>query len=241
MDNSSQKKPQFTMIAIITACMIAAILVVGSLISMIEDKGIQSSETTHLLGHGEYLPNEAGMYKGLLNFARFGKLTVPGANERTLDKVYSRRMYAGAPPQIPHPVHADFAEDKTDCLSCHTKGGYVKLFNAYAPVTPHPQFLNCRQCHLPKQSDSLFKQTTWTSVAPPPIDQRQIAGGPPFIPHGLQMRENCLSCHGGPSAAKEIRTTHPERVNCRQCHLQKTRDEVFVSSFGINAKQEGQK
>jgi cytochrome c-type protein NapB len=241
MDNSSQRKPQLTMIAIITACMIAAILVVGSLISLIEGKGVEQSKVPQTLGHGEYLPQEAGMYKGLLNFARFGKFSVPGANERTLEKVYSRRMFAGAPPQIPHPVHADFAAEKTECLSCHTKGGYVKLFNAYTPVTPHPHFLNCRQCHVPKQSDSLFKQTNWASIAPPQIQQKQFEGGPPFIPHELQMRENCLSCHGGPSAAKEIRTTHPERVNCRQCHLQKTSDEVFISSFGINPKQEGQK
>jgi cytochrome c-type protein NapB len=43
---------------------------------------------------------------------------------------------------------------------------------------------------------------------------------PPPIPHDLQFRENCLACHGGPAAVAAIRTSHPERVNCRQCHLE---------------------
>ena len=42
---------------------------------------------------------------------------------------------------------------------------------------------------------------------------------PPPIPHGLQLRENCLSCHSGSGAPKDIATTHPERVNCMQCHV----------------------
>jgi cytochrome c-type protein NapB len=33
------------------------------------------------------------------------------------------------------------------------------------------------------------------------------------------MRENCTACHDGPAAREEIRTPHPERVRCRQCHL----------------------
>ena len=47
---------------------------------------------------------------------------------------------------------------------------------------------------------------------------RRAAGSPPPIPHALQMRENCLACHAGPGAVLEIRSTHPERWNCRQCH-----------------------
>ena len=47
---------------------------------------------------------------------------------------------------------------------------------------------------------------------PPPARRRTI-------PHPLQLRENCLACHGGPAARAELRTTHPERVRCRQCHV----------------------
>jgi cytochrome c-type protein NapB len=49
-----------------------------------------------------------------------------------------------------------------------------------------------------------------------------LPGGPPPIPHGLQMRENCLACHAGPAAVAEIRTPHPTLVNCRQCHALST-------------------
>jgi cytochrome c-type protein NapB len=45
-----------------------------------------------------------------------------------------------------------------------------------------------------------------------------MPGSPPPIPHALQMRENCRACHAGPGAVAELRTTHPERVTCRQCH-----------------------
>ena len=42
---------------------------------------------------------------------------------------------------------------------------------------------------------------------------------PPTIPHTLQLRENCLACHGGAASRVEIRTSHPERPRCRQCHV----------------------
>lgn len=42
------------------------------------------------------------------------------------------------------------------------------------------------------------------------------------------MRENCVSCHAGPSAPKEIRVTHPERVNCRQCHVPKMSEQAAI-------------
>ena len=31
--------------------------------------------------------------------------------------------------------------------------------------------------------------------------------------------QNCLSCHTGPGSREEIRTTHPERTRCMQCHV----------------------
>ncbi len=60
-----------------------------------------------------------------------------------------------------------------------------------------------------------------------------MLGSPPMIPHQLQMRESCVSCHAGPSAPKEIRVTHPERINCRQCHLPKINEQpkIDVSTF----------
>jgi cytochrome c-type protein NapB len=55
---------------------------------------------------------------------------------------------------------------------------------------------------------------------------------PPTIPHQIFMRENCLACHSGPAAREEIRTAHPDRVRCRQCHLAVTIRSEFKSELG---------
>ena len=49
---------------------------------------------------------------------------------------------------------------------------------------------------------------------PPPA-----SGWRTLDPHDLFFRGNCLACHSGPSAVAEIRTAHPERADCRQCHV----------------------
>ena len=48
---------------------------------------------------------------------------------------------------------------------------------------------------------------------------RATPGAPPRIPHRVLMRENCLACHDGPGAREAVRTDHPERSRCRQCHV----------------------
>jgi hypothetical protein len=73
----------------------------------------------------------------------------------------------------------------------------------------------------------------WRATAWPATGQRALAEGPPLIPHDLEQRGNCLACHGGPSAVIEIRTTHPERASCRQCHLPAAAEsDVFVRPAG---------
>jgi hypothetical protein len=59
-----------------------------------------------------------------------------------------------------------------------------------------------------------------------PVLSRTADGLPPSIPHDLQLRGNCLACHMGPAAVAEIRTTHPERSDCRQCHVTLAADEA---------------
>jgi hypothetical protein len=49
---------------------------------------------------------------------------------------------------------------------------------------------------------------------------RLASGFPPPIPHDRVLREDCLSCHAGPAAVGEIRTTHAERADCRACHVE---------------------
>jgi nitrate reductase cytochrome c-type subunit len=142
----------------------------------------------------------------------------PGAKVRTLREFYSRRAYPGAPPIIPHAVQDDGVIND-GCLTCHKDGGYVPEYNAYTPITPHPDMGNCRQCHVTQLVDTDFVPTEWVVPMPPKRGRQAIPGGPLLIPHALQMRENCLACHTGPQAVVEIRSSHPERENCLQCHV----------------------
>jgi cytochrome c-type protein NapB len=156
------------------------------------------------------------------------------AGDRTLDKFYSLRAFPSAPPVIPHELLEDKSMGGKGCLGCHKDGGYVPPFKAYAPVTPHPQLENCRQCHVAQTKAAAFAaESMWQRPEPPEIDLQSLAGGPPPIPHSLQMRENCLACHAGPGAVAKIRTPHPERVNCRQCHVPAETNEVFVRAGGL--------
>ncbi len=110
--------------------------------------------------------------------------------------------------------------------------GLQKSFNAYAPVTPHPELVNCRQCHVVEKTDGLFKGFTYNEVIAPKTGvNNALNGSPPVIPHQIQLHENCLSCHAGPSAPKEIRVSHPERINCRQCHVLNNKETTDIGVF----------
>ena len=150
--------------------------------------------------------------------------TVP--KQRNLVAYYDLRQYVGSPPRIPHPVDPDI-EREMRCNVCHEKGGYVPSFNAYTPITPHPHFSNCMQCHVKQVAENLFVSSTWVSVRVPELQRSMLPGSPPPIPHTLDLRDNCLACHGGLAAPLEIRTSHPERVQCRQCHLPAAFDQGF--------------
>jgi cytochrome c-type protein NapB len=163
-----------------------------------------------------------------------------GTHRRTLDMYRALRAYPGAPPRVPHGLTAEEFRNGT-CNTCHERGGYATRFGAYTPVTPHPEYRNClqchvaedvvvgirasrasddcSQCHVPGDRTPVFVANDWQPRAAPRIHQRAMRGAPPAIPHDLQLRGNCLACHAGPSAVEEIRTTHPERANCRQCHV----------------------
>jgi cytochrome c-type protein NapB len=165
------------------------------------------------------------------------------AHPRTLARYQFLRAYPGAPPRIPHGFTSDEFRTGT-CNTCHRRGGYSPRFNAYVPVTPHPDMpaclqchvgrdevtgvslpdLNpsavCRQCHLPGAAAwSVEGLVNWRPMAWPIPERSRDPSQPPPIPHGLFFRENCLACHSGPSAVREIRTSHPERADCRTCHV----------------------
>ena len=164
------------------------------------------------------------------------------AHPRTIATYRSLRAFPGAPPRIPHGLTADEFRG-TGCNTCHQRGGFSVRFDAYAPVTPHPEFTEClqchtprdalvgvtlprgdpdarcRQCHTPGVAQASFSALDWQPLAWPRLNQSALPGSPPVIPHDLQLRSNCLTCHLGVSAVAEIRTPHPERAICRQCHV----------------------
>jgi hypothetical protein len=164
------------------------------------------------------------------------------AHPRTLATYRALRAYPGAPPLVPHGLTVDEFRGSL-CNTCHQRGGYSARFGAYVPVTPHPELPACLQCHgtdaaiigtaLPlERADGLCGQChaparrtvslpalDWTAPEWPRVRGGGADGTPPEIPHDLQLRGNCLTCHAGPGAIDEIRTSHPERANCRQCHL----------------------
>ncbi len=141
------------------------------------------------------------------------------SGSRTLAEFYALRQYPGSPPRIPHEVDLSFSGNETDCLSCHGKGGYSPEFDAFAPVTPHPENILCTQCHAQVQTQALFVGTDWVSIAPPKLGLSFLGSSPPPIPHSMQLRENCIACHTGPGAVAEIRIDHASRGDCRQCHV----------------------
>jgi len=152
------------------------------------------------------------------------------------------RAFPGAPPRIPHPLTADEYRSGV-CRTCHERGGYSPRFNAYVPLTPHAERGPCLQCHAgidsvlgsaPPGADPSLRcrlchanggrprmevSTTWPGSAWPSLPRTVPDQLPPEIPHEIQGRENCLACHAGPAAVAEFRTAHPERTDCRQCHL----------------------
>lgn len=169
---------------------------------------------------GKFLiPSEMGVFERA-NFANdYATMDKNFKGGRSLETYYDNRAFYGAPPSIPHPVVDELNMGDKSCLKCHQNGGFVAKFNAYTPVVPHPEKVNCRQCHVSEKTTEVFKEFNLSEFYKPSIGNAAFEGGPPIIPHQIQLHENCLACHAGPSAPKEIRVLHPERTNCRQCHV----------------------
>lgn len=139
---------------------------------------------------------------------------------RSLSLRAENRAYAGAPPTIPHTIQQRKA---SACLSCHEKGSTIA--GNKAPAMSHKPYSLCTQCHaarvnFPTFSDlelGNYAENDFTGAPEHSSGGRAWKGAPPTIPHATLNRENCASCHGT-LGAPGIRTTHPERTNCRQCH-----------------------
>jgi nitrate reductase (cytochrome), electron transfer subunit len=128
-----------------------------------------------------------------------------------------RRAYAGAPPVIPHTLAAQ--RSAADCLACHREG--LEVQGRIASKISHPPLTNCTQCHVESTQRLLGERdmpvNTFIGSSEPLVGQRAYQHAPPTMPHRSSMREDCSSCHG-PLGRPGLRTTHPERTNCVQCH-----------------------
>jgi cytochrome c-type protein NapB len=127
----------------------------------------------------------------------------------------AQRAFEGAPPVIPHPVRA---LNRQDCLSCH-KDGMELPGEGVVPRTPHPENRLCEQCHVEQLvPGGGLARNSFVGLRYAERGERAYRGAPPTIPHLLSTRQNCLGCHGA-YGGSPIRSPHPDRVNCMQCHV----------------------
>lgn len=101
---------------------------------------------------GNFIPSESGVFKQSDVTLDYSNMPVDENHQRKLKEYYSNRAFLGAPPSIPHPVAEERSFGGNTCIQCHQNGGFVEKYNAYAPITPHPEMTNCRQCHVTKNS-----------------------------------------------------------------------------------------
>jgi len=125
------------------------------------------------------------------------------------------RSYSGAPPVIGHQV---LELGRAECLSCHLHGDSMDKQGRKSTPTPHPELSRCTQCHVESKTKNLFVKNQFKGK-PYAMGIRSQPNGPWLIPHPLTMRENCLGCHGTEAAPTLMKTTHPERQRCIQCHI----------------------
>lgn len=212
---------------------IVAVVTLGAIL-MRKDVNTEHSKIVNDVG--ETVRAEKEVFWGEKNESKF-HADLEGNGTRTLKAMVKTRAYPGAPPQIPHAIEEDGTMGKQNCLTCHSKGGFVKKWKAFAPVTPHPNFENCRQCHVPIVTTKDFRPSNWVKYVGAGKVGSYLPGSPPPIPHTLQLRENCLACHSGPSSPLEIRSDHPQRSNCRQCHALVTDAKQKLKTFeGLSKK-----
>ena len=210
-------------IAIATALMASAVVVIGRALGAGEQEARVPPTATTEKPAG--ILTESGVFQRSAAAVK----AEPGQPERHLADYYARRAYPGGPPFIPHQLFDDKSMGGKGCLGCHANGGWMPMFKAFTPVTPHPELSNCRSCHVHPEVQTTFRPSTFQPAQTVTLPKGALPGAPPRIPHELEMRSNCLACHAGPAAPVEIRTSHPERANCRQCHVLGARPQPVFS------------
>ncbi len=133
----------------------------------------------------------------------------------------TRRVFDGAPPVMPHSER--FGEGSKTCLDCHTEG--MTIGDRVAHPMSHAPYASCTQCHVESENRDLppaaAVDTGFEGWRLKRAKIERPAGMPPAIPHDLRMRNRCLACHGE-HGYPGMRTSHPERAVCVQCHVPET-------------------
>jgi len=134
--------------------------------------------------------------------------------QASLEQRGSQRAYDGAPPVVPHAMDA---QPSGSCPACHGEG--LLVAGRLAPRIPHVPYASCAQCHAwggsvgqPSAAANAFVGA-WSER----VGDRAWEGAPPTIPHGTWLRSDCAACHGL-TGRPGLRTSHPERQQCVQCH-----------------------
>jgi cytochrome c-type protein NapB len=145
----------------------------------------------------------------------------PAQRAEAIDARKARRAYDGAPPTVPHPVDQ---LSPANCIACHGEGKRIR--GAVASKMSHPFMQNCTQCHVPSGGTDITAEdilseplamNDFAGFVSPGNGKRAYEGAPPTIPHPTSMRSDCMSCHG-PNGVAGLRTSHPYRQSCTQCH-----------------------
>lgn len=144
-------------------------------------------------------------------------------------QMMENRSYMGGPPVIPHEVVGDvIGTTGAKCLYCHAEGvdfGEEKELmgkkGVKAKQTPHPEYINCLQCHVPQYTDDLFVRNSFDGYAPNHLRDLETReeGVPPKMAHQLQNRERCEVCHLSNMSNEALRPRHGPREGCPFCHL----------------------
>lgn len=155
-------------------------------------------------------------------------LVVPVTGCQRAETRSERRAYDGAPPVIPHPPFS------ASCGFCHAERSMRVPGVGFSPALPHEKtpgmgaMSRCEQCHVYSTTREVFRQNDFSGLKQDlRRGERMYPGAPPTVPHLIFMRENCFACHTGHAAREEIRSPHPERMRCLQCHMGVQTEDVF--------------
>lgn len=132
-----------------------------------------------------------------------------------------RRAFDGAPPIVPHEIDQ---LSSASCMICHGTEASLVIAGRRPAAISHPYYASCTQCHVPAdglrrltEEERLIVASAFEGREAPGQGSRAYPGAPPTVPHPLFMKPHCMSCHG-PTRPNAIRSSHPDRQNCLQCH-----------------------